>query len=108
MAAPLTATAPQPVPANGGAHASSNSASSHDHRASKPTHSQTVTPEPRLDQAPATAQTNSPNTPGHLAPYNWEDFEARYRQALHEADENELEILAEFDQLVKVASFPFS
>ncbi|KAI2622566.1 hypothetical protein GGR54DRAFT_69687 [Hypoxylon sp. NC1633] len=40
-------------------------------------------------------------SPGHLAAFNWEDFEARYDKALQEADEQEKQLLAEFDNLVK-------
>ncbi|KAK8064877.1 hypothetical protein PG994_007515 [Apiospora phragmitis] len=40
-------------------------------------------------------------TPGRIAPFDWDDFEARYQKALSEADEKEKAILEEFDQLVK-------
>jgi len=41
-------------------------------------------------------------SPGHLAPFDWEDFEDRYEKALQEADENERQMLEEFERLVKV------
>ncbi|KAI1109404.1 hypothetical protein F5Y14DRAFT_432674 [Nemania sp. NC0429] len=40
-------------------------------------------------------------SPGHLAPFDWEEFEDRYEKALQEADEKEKEMLEEFAQLVK-------
>ncbi|KAI2628115.1 hypothetical protein GGS26DRAFT_561149 [Hypomontagnella submonticulosa] len=40
-------------------------------------------------------------SPGHLAAFNWEDFESRYEKALQEADEEEKQLLEEFDNLVK-------
>ncbi|KAI1081963.1 hypothetical protein F5B20DRAFT_578737 [Whalleya microplaca] len=40
-------------------------------------------------------------SPGHLAPFDWDDFRERYEQALQEADEQEKQLLDEFDQLVK-------
>lgn len=44
----------------------------------------------------------SPSTPGHLAPFDWDEFEGRYEQALAEANNQEKELLEEFDRLVKV------
>lgn len=44
----------------------------------------------------------SPNSPGRLVPFDWDEFEARYQKALDEADEQEKELLEEFDHLVKV------
>jgi hypothetical protein len=46
-------------------------------------------------------------SPGHLAPFDWEDFEDRYEKALQEADENEKHMLEEFERLVKVRRHPF-
>ncbi|KAI0882101.1 uncharacterized protein GGS22DRAFT_47783 [Annulohypoxylon maeteangense] len=40
-------------------------------------------------------------SPGHLAAFDWEDFEDRYEKALQEADEQEKQLLEEFDNLVK-------
>lgn len=45
----------------------------------------------------------SPSTPGHLAPFDWDEFEARYEEALAEADRNEQDLLREFEDLVKVS-----
>jgi hypothetical protein len=66
---------------------------------------QVRTPEPRLSQDRIsghrdTAET-SPSTPGHLAPFDWDEFESRYEQALAEANHQEQELLEEFDRLVK-------
>lgn len=44
----------------------------------------------------------SPSTPGYLAPFDWDDFESRYEQALAEANNEEKELLEEFERLVKV------
>ena len=44
----------------------------------------------------------SPSTPGHLAPFDWDEFESRYEQALAGANNQEQELLEEFDRLVKV------
>ena len=62
----------------------------------------TTTPEP-LNELQR-AESDTPSTPGHLLPFDWDDFEARYEAALREADENEREILKEADSLSKVAS----
>lgn len=62
------------------------------------------TPEPQADQQ--SAESDTPSTPGHLAPFDWDDFEARYEKALREADEHEREILKEAEGLSKVASIP--
>ncbi|CAM1504520.1 Fc.00g021110.m01.CDS01 [Cosmosporella sp. VM-42] len=62
-------------------------------------HSNTKTPEPRIDQL--AANTDTPSTPGVLAPFDWDDFEARYEKALFDADEHEREILKEAENLSK-------
>ncbi|KAB5549812.1 hypothetical protein GE09DRAFT_1241537 [Coniochaeta sp. 2T2.1] len=67
--------------------------------------SQVKTPEPktssdRMNGHKDTTAT-SPSTPGHLAPFDWDDFEGRYEQALAEANNEEKELLEEFDRLVK-------
>jgi hypothetical protein len=64
------------------------------------------TPEPRPPQDRINGRHNgtterSPSTPGHLAAFDWEDFEARYEQALADANQQEQQLLEEFDQLVK-------
>jgi glycyl-tRNA synthetase alpha subunit len=46
----------------------------------------------------------SPSTPGHLAPFDWDEFEARYEEALADADRQEQELLKEFEDLVKVST----
>ncbi|CAK7272948.1 hypothetical protein SEPCBS119000_005394 [Sporothrix epigloea] len=43
----------------------------------------------------------SPGTPGHIPPFDWESFEARYEQALMDMNSEEKELLQEFDRLVK-------
>ncbi|KAL2256657.1 hypothetical protein VTK26DRAFT_1346 [Humicola hyalothermophila] len=63
------------------------------------------TPEPRqskeLMNGQKEAAERSPSTPGHLAPFDWDEFEARYEEALADADRNEQELLKEFEELVK-------
>lgn len=54
------------------------------------------TPEPAGDHTP-----DPPGTPGALPSFDWEDFEARYEQALRDADEQEQEILKRADALSK-------
>lgn len=60
----------------------------------------------RRAQTPETQKRRSNRSeiasPGHLAPFNWEDFVERYEKALQEADENERQMLEDFEQLVKV------
>lgn len=60
----------------------------------------------RRAQTPETQKRRSDKSemtsPGHLAPFDWEDFEDRYEKALQEADEKEKQMLEEFAQLVKV------
>ncbi|KAL1835610.1 hypothetical protein VTJ49DRAFT_6337 [Mycothermus thermophilus] len=72
--------------------------------------SQVKTPEPRTSKERINGQRDpsdrSPSTPGHLAPFDWDDFEARYEEALADADREEQELLKEFEDLVKVG-FPF-
>lgn len=66
----------------------------------------TKTPEPRFSKERINNQhlaERSPSTPGHLAPFDWEDFETRYEQALRDATEREVEHLEEFENLVKVS-----
>lgn len=58
------------------------------------------TPEPQLDQQHISSDT--PDTPGALGPFDWEDFEARYEKALLDADEHEREVLNEAENLSKV------
>lgn len=63
---------------------------------------QTRTPELQQRRSQRVLVQPSPSTPGRIAPFDWDDFEARYQKALAEADEKEKAILEEFDQLVKV------
>ncbi|KAL2158476.1 hypothetical protein VTH06DRAFT_4242 [Thermothelomyces fergusii] len=66
---------------------------------------QLKTPEPRLSKERVNGQKDggekSPSTPGHLVPFDWEEFEARYEEALADADRQERELLREFEELVK-------
>ena len=71
--------------------------------------SQMKPPEPQLRFSKLNGQTSldaqgSPSTPGHIPPFDWDEFENRYEQALAEANEQEKEMLEEFDRLVKVRS----
>ncbi|GAW16711.1 hypothetical protein ANO14919_061480 [Xylariales sp. No.14919] len=58
----------------------------------------------RRAQTPETQKRRSDRSemtsPGHLAPFDWEDFKDRYEKALQEADEKEKQMLEEFGQLV--------
>ncbi|KAL2127213.1 hypothetical protein VTI74DRAFT_11083 [Chaetomium olivicolor] len=67
--------------------------------------SQVKTPEPRNSKESMNGQKStaerSPSTPGHLAPFDWDEFEARYEEALADADRQEQELLKEFEDLVK-------
>jgi hypothetical protein len=69
--------------------------------------SQVKTPEPRHSKERMNGQKDagerSPSTPGHLAPFDWDEFEARYEEALADADRQEQELLKEFEDLVKVS-----
>lgn len=69
--------------------------------------SQVRTPEPRASKERLNghrdASERSPSTPGHLAPFDWDEFEARYEEALADADRQEQELLKEFEDLVKVS-----
>lgn len=67
--------------------------------------SQLKTPEPRTSKERINghrdALERSPSTPGHLPPFDWEEFEARYEEAFADADRQEQELLKEFEDLVK-------
>jgi hypothetical protein len=69
--------------------------------------SQVKTPEPRHSKERMNglrdAGERSPSTPGHLAPFDWDEFESRYEEALSDADREEQELLKEFEDLVKVS-----
>ncbi|KAH7269478.1 uncharacterized protein BKA55DRAFT_682569 [Fusarium redolens] len=62
-------------------------------------HARSRTPEPQVDQQ--VSNSDPPDTPGALEPFDWDEFEARYEAALQEADEREREILKEADALSK-------
>ncbi|KAK4132580.1 hypothetical protein BT67DRAFT_385350 [Trichocladium antarcticum] len=66
---------------------------------------QVRTPEPRHSQDGMNGQKQvaerSPSTPGHLPPFDWDEFEARYEEALADADRDEQELLKEFEELVE-------
>ncbi|OIW24099.1 hypothetical protein CONLIGDRAFT_125620 [Coniochaeta ligniaria NRRL 30616] len=66
---------------------------------------QVKTPEPKTStdhmNGHKDTTATSPSTPGHLAPFDWDEFEGRYEQALAEANNQEKELLEEFDRLVK-------
>lgn len=69
---------------------------------------QVKTPEPRNSKERINglkeAADRSPSTPGHLAPFDWDEFEAHYEEAFADADRQEQELLKEFEDLVKVSS----
>ncbi|KAK0730433.1 hypothetical protein B0H67DRAFT_474659 [Lasiosphaeris hirsuta] len=66
---------------------------------------QVRTPEPRGSKERINSQKEiadrSPSTPGHLAPFDWDDFEARYEEALSDANRQEQDLLEEFETLIK-------
>lgn len=67
---------------------------------------QVQTPEPRnskerLGGHKTLLTERSPSTPGHLPPFDWDEFEARYEEALGDSNRHEQELLEEFDLLVK-------
>ncbi|KAF5631978.1 uncharacterized protein FTJAE_7708 [Fusarium tjaetaba] len=62
-------------------------------------HTNRRTPEPQDDRQ--ANNSDPPDTPGVLEPFDWDEFEARYEAALQEADEREREILKEADALSK-------
>ncbi|OTB05626.1 hypothetical protein M426DRAFT_319614 [Hypoxylon sp. CI-4A] len=58
---------------------------------------QTRTPSPQKRRS----NKSEMQSPGHLAEFNWADFESRYEKALEETDEKEKQLLEEFESLVK-------
>lgn len=64
---------------------------------SKSQHAISKTPEPQPERVSST-----PSSPSVPSPYNWDDFERRYEEALRDADENEKQILKEAEGLSKV------
>jgi hypothetical protein len=73
---------------------------------------QVRTPEPRLTDGQGQIQAQnarhgpviaSPNTPGQLEPFDWDDFQARYTDALAEASREEQRLVDEYDKLSRVS-----
>ncbi|KAM0192607.1 hypothetical protein ACHAPI_008191 [Fusarium lateritium] len=62
-------------------------------------HANSRTPEPQVDRQ--ASNSDIPDTPGVLEPFDWDEYEARYEAALRDADEQEREILKEADALSK-------
>ncbi|KAK0733587.1 hypothetical protein B0T26DRAFT_736499 [Lasiosphaeria miniovina] len=66
---------------------------------------QVKTPEPRGSKERMNGHREiserSPSTPGHLAPFDWEEFESRYEEALADSGHQEQELLEEFEALIK-------
>jgi len=65
---------------------------------------ETNTKVPNESSQTTTHQTSSQSissSPDDLAPFDWEEFEARYKKALEEADDRELEILKEFGTMTQ-------
>jgi hypothetical protein len=60
------------------------------------------TPEPSKERTNGQKDMErSPSTPGHLAPFDWDEFEARYEEALTKANGDEQKLLDEFEELIK-------
>jgi len=72
---------------------------------------QVRTPEPRIQSSqqavhPRTSATmDDQRSPGHIPTFDWDEFEKRYERALSDANDQEKELLDEFDRLVKVTAF---
>ena len=66
---------------------------------------QVKTPEPRGSKERINGQKDmaerSPSTPGHLPSFDWDEFEARYEEALANANGQEQKLLEEFEELIK-------
>lgn len=67
---------------------------------------QLKTPEPRtskdrLINGRKDLAERSPSTPGHLAPFDWDEFEARFEEALKKAEEDEKDLIKEFEDLIR-------
>ncbi len=72
---------------------------------------QVKTPEPRASKETLNGTRKdfpqvSPSTPGHLPPFDWEEFESRYEQAIADADKKEEDLLKEFHKLIEVGVCP--
>ena len=69
----------------------------------KPARSISKTPEPTANQANEVDRVSStPSSPDAPSPYDWDDFERRYEDALREADQDEREVLKEAENLSRV------
>ncbi|KAK4454764.1 hypothetical protein QBC34DRAFT_140539 [Podospora aff. communis PSN243] len=76
-----------------------------EHQGSLPKSRPIKTPEPRASKDRINSHKDlaerSPSTPGHLAPFDWDEFETRFDEALTKANGDEQELLKEFENLVK-------
>ncbi|POR38041.1 Uncharacterized protein TPAR_01769 [Tolypocladium paradoxum] len=97
MASPTGSQAAEPVVIHEDEMPAEGDAALSDHK--KRPQTDMRTPEPQVDQQ--SADSDTPSTPGHLAPFDWDEFEARYEKALREADDHEREILKEAEGLSK-------
>lgn len=59
---------------------------------------QNQTPEPQNRRS----NRSEMQSPGHIAAFDWDNFHDRYQKALQDADEEEKQLLEEFDTLIKV------
>lgn len=66
--------------------------------------SKSKTPEPKLEQQPL--RDDTPGTPVQLPPFDWDDFQVRYEQALQDLEEDEAAILKDAEQLSGVRPNP--
>ena len=71
---------------------------------------QVKTPEPRIQSIQHAGHNRASGmddqrSPGHIPDFDWDAFESRYERALSESNEQEKELLEEFDRLVKVSHF---
>jgi len=70
--------------------------------------SQVKTPEPRIRSSHAVhvraAAMDDQRSPGHIPTFDWDEFERRYERALADSNDQEKELLDEFDRLVKVST----
>lgn len=85
----------------------------HQTRLPRPAH--TRTPEPPASRpaptdhrandhahAHAPERSSTPGTPSSLPQFDWDELESRFEKALGQANQNEQEVMAEFEALVKV------
>lgn len=71
---------------------------------SKRFRSQTRTPEAQTSKQRTNGShqliQDSPDTPGTIAPFDWDEFEQRYKDAIREASQDESRLIEEFERLV--------